>query len=466
MFVDPTSQTSEGLSHSPPPLQSANIGHHRPERLTSRCIASAVPSPLFRPESVWSDTMRLLHRLAPSAVMYAMGTFIRYDPGIMFLILQSLRAHTCSAGCFLEVTEGLRVAQAAILLMDPVPFLNGAALLRCLLHEDDMEAAILMKGTARDKTEEASLILSNTPRANSCSTSIAKPFSTGPYSLGPFWPPHAAQTMASPSEDCSTLSILSRLRDSEVIPPDYTIHCKGEAFQAHKFILKLRSDYFRAMLSPTTGFIESGQDEINLDHASPRALSAVLDILYSDDYECKPDFEYHIQISDLASYLQIKQVDNVIARKICSGDPIHDFKGWPDHASNDAPHYLQKIFANARIGHSELAVEKITEFFVEYLHHMNPRSHAEDIFESTPALAVSIVQTQQRENLLRLMCPACRELKSCNPSDDVDCIFMQCENCGSTQPTLDWLKAWLGWPKTLASARRARVGALHNISYL
>ncbi|KAL9092383.1 MAG: hypothetical protein Q9159_000891 [Coniocarpon cinnabarinum] len=143
--------------------------------------------------------------------------------------------------------------------------------------------------------------------------------------------------------DVSTRSTMRKLLTSGE-GADFTIHCQGEALRVHKFVLQLRSDYFKTLFSSTSSdqYEENSSNELTLeDEVDLDSLKGLLQIMYTDAYDLKAIVQdsknlkewnaYHhkyfdrdIAILALADRFQVKGIEIQIIQHlfICDKDCI------------------------------------------------------------------------------------------------------------------------------------------------
>jgi len=92
----------------------------------------------------------------------------------------------------------------------------------------------------------------------------------------------------------------------EHILTDVVIKSSSTSIPCHKLLLSLYSPYFRTLFQ-STGFIESGQNTIELTHIKPELLKDIICFMYSGRLELKNDCENVADILEVASMLQLHE---------------------------------------------------------------------------------------------------------------------------------------------------------------
>ncbi|KAJ8301287.1 hypothetical protein KUTeg_020274 [Tegillarca granosa] len=90
---------------------------------------------------------------------------------------------------------------------------------------------------------------------------------------------------------------------------DIVIKCNGEEIQAHKTVLAIHSDYFRAMF--TAGFEESSQQQsvVTMNEALPRALKLIIDYMYTGNITVnKESVQDVVVLADLLQMSDLKKI--------------------------------------------------------------------------------------------------------------------------------------------------------------
>ncbi|XP_070132383.1 kelch-like protein 9 isoform X1 [Drosophila bipectinata] len=116
----------------------------------------------------------------------------------------------------------------------------------------------------------------------------------------------------SPSPSCATFLVseknllqgLDKLRNEEKLT-DVTLIVEDHRFKAHRVVLAASSDYFCAMFADCA-MIESRQEEINLYGITARAMSAILDFIYTSSLDLNADNIEEILAA--STHFQVREV--------------------------------------------------------------------------------------------------------------------------------------------------------------
>ena len=88
---------------------------------------------------------------------------------------------------------------------------------------------------------------------------------------------------------------------------DLKIVCEGKAFPAHKFILSIRSDVFKAMFSSELKFNHSTQNELKIEDTDADTMEKFLKFIYTDSIKVE---DVDCQLLMLADKYNVKALIN------------------------------------------------------------------------------------------------------------------------------------------------------------
>ncbi|KAH8303413.1 kelch-like protein 26 [Drosophila kikkawai] len=120
----------------------------------------------------------------------------------------------------------------------------------------------------------------------------------------------ATATQTANSDEENLLRGLNKLRTEDKLT-DVTLIVEDHRFKAHRVVLAASSDYFCAMFADCA-MIESRQEEINLYGITARAMSAIIDYIYTSLLELNSD-----NIEEILAASTHVQVREVIERCTC-----------------------------------------------------------------------------------------------------------------------------------------------------
>ena len=169
----------------------------------------------------------------------------------------------------------------------------------------------------------------------------------------------------------------------------------------------------------------------NLEDESiePRVLNAILDIIYGDDYDYIDDLAYHVKISELADYLQIDLVDNLVVAKVITDTShchlTHVAESSKYQMKTDQPFFaaLQTIFENAGRNYSGDARVSIAEFLLMHFDAVEGKEGVVELME-LKGMAIELARAQKRRG---------NDMPKCNLCDGRD-VFRRFSRARPTSP--------------------------------
>jgi speckle-type POZ protein len=110
----------------------------------------------------------------------------------------------------------------------------------------------------------------------------------------------------------SYLSNIDAMRDDESV--DCKIICKGQEFEAHKFLLCSHSQVFKAMFKHDT--IERQESKINITDTTPKAIEHMLHYLYSSKLSEVFPYEDAADVIQLADKYDMEPLKILVQRRL------------------------------------------------------------------------------------------------------------------------------------------------------
>ena len=195
--------------------------------------------------------------------------------------------------------------------------------------------------------------------------------------------------------------------------------------------------------------------------------------MYKEDYEYVEDWNYHAQISGLADYLQIPQVNTLIMTKICSQPKtkplLYTTEGKKLILRSDEMFLraMKTIYENSARLENQQAQRVIAELFSDNFPDVYSQPYVAKWLQETGDLLLRMMQLQRCEKKMRVQCPRCAKVEYFEagkvtvhdliPDDQKGDNFNMveispysyvghtttCGACDMNLPTLRWLDSWL-----------------------
>ena len=141
-------------------------------------------------------------------------------------------------------------------------------------------------------------------------------------------------------------------------------------------------------------------------------LTAVLDIIYEDNYPDNNDLSYHVKVSELADYFHIRQADNIIVSKIIRASYRSQLRYDGDEGRTDGVflNAMKTIYINAGKGESIAVKTLIADYLYENWKRIDRTPGAAGVFDDTKDLLLEIIRARYRDRYRIPTCSDCHKL--------------------------------------------------------